>query len=126
MIDTLAVHCSESPDGRDDRAADIHRWHRERGWDGIGYHAVICRDGTVEQGRPEYWTGAHIAGHNANSLGVCLIGTRDFTDSQMRALHSLLRVWLERYPGAQVVGHYELDPGKTCPNIDMARLRASL
>ena len=34
-------------------AQDIHRWHKERGWAGMGYHFLVRKDGTIERGRPE-------------------------------------------------------------------------
>ena len=48
----LVVHCSDTDDSL--TARDIHAMHLGFGWDGIGYHAVICKDGTVEAGRPTY------------------------------------------------------------------------
>lgn len=116
----LVVHCSDSPNDRDIGAAEIHRWHKERTppFDGIGYHAVIRRDGTVENGRPVYWQGAHVAGHNHESLGVCLVGRDEFTDAQYTSLEGLLQAWHSHWPDARVVGHYHLDSSKTCPNFD--------
>ena len=120
-IKYLVVHCSDTPDDRDVDAAEIHRWHtQERGWDGIGYHAVIKRDGTLEHGRPVYWVGSHLRGKNSMSLGVCLIGRNHFNESQLDTLHKLLDKWTDEYPEAEVKGHYELDPKKTCPNYDAA------
>ena len=51
---------------------DIHRWHLERGWLGIGYQYFIRKDGSIWRGRPEDWVGAH-AGNPANtfSIGIC-------------------------------------------------------
>ena len=40
-IDSIIVHCSATKAGQDFTAADIDRWHRERGFNGIGYHYVI-------------------------------------------------------------------------------------
>ena len=40
-INLIIVHCSATPEGRDVSVADIDRWHRERGFDGIGYHYVV-------------------------------------------------------------------------------------
>ena len=54
--------------------------HLDNGWDGIGYHKVILRSGIIENGRPEFWIGAHVKGLNKSSLGVCLIGSKIFTD----------------------------------------------
>ena len=36
--------------------------HLKFGWDGIGYHKIINRSGKIENGRPEYWIGAHVKG----------------------------------------------------------------
>lgn len=119
LIRYLVVHCSDSPDGRQDTGQDIHRWHRERGWDGIGYHYVIERDGKVQRGRPEYWQGAHVRGHNHHSLGICLIGREDYTQPQQDSLERLLRSLLFEHDQALVVGHYQLDSHKTCPNFDV-------
>lgn len=116
----LVVHCSDSPH-RGDTAADVHRWHTQRGWAGIGYHAVIREDGLVESGRPLYWEGAHVRGHNKDSLGVMLFGTDYFTPSQYKALGTILRLWKLMYPEAEVCGHSDLDPHKTCPNFDVKK-----
>lgn len=119
-IKYLTVHCSDSPNNREVAAAEIHRWHQEKKFDGIGYHAVIRRDGTIEKGRPLYWHGAHVRRYNRVSLGVCLIGKDEFTDEQLRSLELLLQEWLDLYPSAKVVGHRDLDPKKTCPNFDVS------
>lgn len=118
-IKYLVVHCSDSPNDREVDAAEINRWHLERGWDGIGYHAVIQRSGLLEYGRPPYWQGAHVKGHNHESLGVCMIGDDVFTDAQFRTLRTLLQQWQRQHPKAQVVGHCDLDPHKTCPNFNV-------
>jgi hypothetical protein len=115
----LVVHCSDTDD--DLTASDIHTMHLGFGWDGIGYHAVIIKDGTIEQGRPHFWSGAHVYGHNEKSLGVCLIGRNDFTSEQMTALDGLLRDWIARYPQARICGHRDFpNTQKTCPNFDVA------
>ena len=84
----------------------------------MGYHYVIKLDGTVEGGRPEYWTGAHAKGHNLGSIGVCLIGRDDFTREQNQSLVNLLIDLLHRHKGAKVIGHNEVSD-KTCPNFDV-------
>lgn len=122
-INQLVVHCSDTPDNVEFDASDIHRWHLERSWDGIGYHEVIKRDGRMDAGRPWYWVGSHAFGHNGDSMSVCLIGREDYTDEQIDSLVRLLVEWRVRWQNAVIVGHYELDPGKTCPNIDMHLIR---
>ena len=127
MIKFLVVHVSDSPQGRGDNAATIHRWHNDRGWDGIGYNSVILENGKLEEGRPIYWQGAHVRdfdgdgkGNNSDSLGVCLIGEGgDATKAQLTRLRSLLDYWLTIYPDATVLGHRDLDQRKSCPGFDV-------
>lgn len=117
----LVVHCSASPNDEDLRASDIHQMHLGFGWHGCGYHRVICRDGSIEPGRPDYWIGAHVYGHNEESLGVCLVGCDVFNDSQFAALEQVLRDWKNRFPLATIVGHCDFpETEKTCPNFDVA------
>jgi N-acetylmuramoyl-L-alanine amidase len=118
--DTIVIHCSDSPQGRGDTAATIHRWHKERGFDGIGYHSVILEDGTLEYGRPEYWPGAHATRVNDHSLGVCLIGIDSFTERQYETLATYLHNKTAEYniSSSNIVGHYEVST-KTCPNFNV-------
>ena len=58
-IDSIIVHCSATKAGQDFTATDIDRWHRERGFNGIGYHYVIRLDGKLEKGRDVALPGAH-------------------------------------------------------------------
>ena len=50
-ITLIIIHCSATRAGQDFTAADIDRWHRQRGFRSIGYHFVVRLDGTVEPGR---------------------------------------------------------------------------
>jgi len=119
-ISYLVVHCSDTPDDALLGGRDIHAMHLGFGWDGVGYHRIISRDGVIEHGRPDYWVGAHVFGYNEVSLGVCLIGRHRFTDAQMQALEKVLRDWKIYYPDAQIVGHCDFDyTKKTCPNFDV-------
>lgn len=138
----IVVHCSATAPHADVNAHHITAWHLKRGWATIGYHYVIRRDGTLETGRPEPTIGAHVAGHNATSLGVCLVGGVDaagapqfnYTPAQMRRLHALLADLHSRYPAARVLGHRDLSPDrngdgaitpdefiKACPCFDVAQ-----
>lgn len=128
-ITHLVVHCSAEPHGRRTGAKDIDLWHRKRGFRKIGYHYVITVDGRVETGRPEHEPGAHVEGHNRNSIGICLVGGLDpttgqpsdaFAPVQFAALERLLRELLGRYPDAIILGHRDF-PGvaKACPCFDV-------
>ena len=119
-IQMLVVHCSDTDDEQNLNASDIHNMHLSFGWDGIGYHKVICRSGKIQNGRPEYWEGAHVKGKNTISLGVCLIGRNKFTTKQYLSLEGILKKWKSLYPEAKIVGHRDTgNTNKTCPNFDV-------
>lgn len=125
----IVVHCSYTPPSRDVGAVEIRRWHvDERGWQDIGYHYVIRRDGTVEPGRPVEQPGAHARGYNGFSIGICLAGGMaeddrrpdcNFTRPQWAALQALVGRLAAAHPDAAVVGHRDLDPKKACPTFDV-------
>lgn len=134
-IDFLVVHCSATPADRDIGAADIKRWHTDKGWRDIGYHYVIRRNGTVEKGRADTTPGAHEPRINRRSLAVCLVGgsppigsrahqrglgENNFTDAQFASLLSRLRELKVKHPNAEILGHRDV-PGvkKACPSFDV-------
>lgn len=127
-IDTIIIHCTATPEGREVTVADVTAWHRARGFATIGYHYLIALDGTVHTGRPVDRPGAHCRGHNARSIGVCYVGGLDRdgktprdtrTEAQRSALRELVDQLLTRYPGARVAGHREF-AAKACPCFDVA------
>ena len=129
--DFIAIHCSATSEKQNFGAADIDKWHRAKGWACIGYHYVIKRDGTIEQGRKESQIGAHVADWNATSLGICLIGGVDaddrnraednFTPEQYASLKTLLKELKTRYPKAKIQGHRDFPKvAKACPCFDVA------
>ena len=121
-ISLLVVHCSDTENNENLSAIDIHKMHLEFGWHGIGYHKIINRSGKVENGRPEYWTGAHVKGKNDISLGVCLIGKNNFTKNQFDSLEEILKEWKIKYPKAKIVGHRDTgNTNKSCPNFDVLK-----
>lgn len=119
-IQYLIVHCSDTSDKVSLTANDIHKMHLGFGWNGIGYHKIICKDGLIENGRPEYWIGAHTFKKNEFSLGVCLIGRKSFNTKQFKSLYSVLSCWKKKYPKSKILGHSEaIITEKTCPNFDV-------
>ena len=124
-INKIVVHCSATPEGRDVSAATIDKWHKERGWSGIGYHYVVALDGTIEYGRDVQQTGAHVKGHNTGSIGICYIGGCDAdmnakdtrTPEQKESLLLLLKTLKKLHPTASVFGHRDFST-KECPSFD--------
>ena len=123
QIDKLIIHCSASPDTMDIGAREIDQWHKERGWRGIGYHFVIRRSGQIEPGRPIEQVGSHCKGENAHSIGICLVGTNEFTPPQFEQLKFLIAGLKIQFPWATIHGHREfpsaIAQGKTCPNFEV-------
>lgn len=94
----IIIHHSASYDVS---AAEIHRWHKEIGYSGIGYHFVIRKYGTIERGRPLNKIGAH-AGNEVNndSIGICLAGnfvSQEPEIEQIEALLSLISYLEDQY-----------------------------
>ena len=129
----IIIHCSATPSTLDIGKEEIDKWHRQRGWFGIGYHFVIRRNGTVEVGRPVMDVGAHAQGYNAVSVGVCLVGGVDssmkpennFTHQQWEALTRLLKDLKKRFPEAKIIGHNEV-ANKACPSFDVQKWKATV
>ncbi|AWX15216.1 N-acetylmuramoyl-L-alanine amidase [Mergibacter septicus] len=161
QINKIVIHCAATANGKplgnshQTAAQVIDNWHAKRGFKRqennlhfnprlphIGYHFVIDTDGLVESGRAINEIGAHVKGHNHNSIGICLIGGvgvgREkahgrYTVEQWNSLANLLSNLAERFPHAEIYGHRDLSPDlnddgvitqnewlKTCPNFDVA------
>lgn len=170
-INLIVIHCAASPNGQPlargsvgtptfrSTPAVIDSWHAERGFlrsgptaktfnpdlPHIGYHFVISTDGAEFTGRDPEEIGAHAVGHNANSLGICMVGTDAFTQKQWAALKSLTTRLCATYQvplgfarrNGDIVfdgicGHRDLSPDKdhdgvvepfewlkTCPGFDV-------
>lgn len=128
-INLIVIHCSATPPEQDIGRKELDRMHRQRGFLSIGYHLVIRRDGTVEQGRNFAHAGAHAEGHNAGSIGVCMVGglatkalkpVNNFTPLQWSALEGCVLELRSMFPGVQVLGHRDLpNVHKECPCFDV-------
>ena len=129
-IKKLVIHCSDSQDSLDIGVKEIRSWHtmlppKGNGWSDVGYHYIIRRDGSIERGRADETQGAHVKGHNSDSLGVCWVGRKQISNDQLQALYSLLRGLMKTHnlEVTEIYGHSELYSGKTCPNLDCNWIR---
>jgi len=124
-INRIVVHHSGGPN--DQTPENIRRFHVDtRGWADIGYHFLITHDGRVHRGRDWRNVGAHAQGHNADSIGVCVIGdnTRpgyDWRPVQKDALRVLLDTLHAMWPDAEIVGHKDLRD-TLCPGVEVSEL----
>lgn len=135
-VTTVFVHCSATrPEWLagsplSEKIKEFTRWHRARGFGTIGYHHVIDRDGTVGKGRDEAMPGAHVAGHNTGSIGICLVGGHGssendefldhYTPEQEAALRALIEDIKTRAAITKVRGHNEV-AAKACPGFNVGR-----
>lgn len=126
-ITEIIIHCSATSPAMNIGAKEIRAWHTARppqgnGWSDIGYHGVIRRDGLLESGRMLNKAGAHCTGHNAHSVGICLVGGVDakgrpennFTPEQWATLARTVQDLLRTFPKAKVWGHNDFS-AKACP-----------
>ena len=145
-IDTLIIHCSATPNGRWHSTLDIDYWHGQAGFQRqpktdaarkhnpglphIGYHWVIYTNGGLATGRHPTEVGAHARGHNARSLGICLIGTDKFTGLQWTQLRQQIDYLCAKYGVPRqlataetywrgICGHRDTGAGKTCPGFSV-------
>lgn len=124
----IIIHCSATKPSSDIGVSEIDAMHKERGWDGVGYHYIIRRNGLISCGRDLMQVGAHAKTYNIKSIGICLIGGVDdnlepcdnFTAKQITALRWLIERSLKLFPGAKVIAHNEV-ADKACPSFDVKK-----
>jgi N-acetylmuramoyl-L-alanine amidase. len=133
----------------DTTAAQIDQWHRERGWNEIGYNVVIRFNGAIEQGRDPRKIPAGVAGLNQTTYHICFSGHGDIAPLTPQQLESgvqhtiemlrkydLVERFLSEPDGLIVMGHREVNElvrrglaptptTKTCPGrlVDMDAVR---
>jgi len=129
-ITLIILHCSAVKPQQVSGFREIDRWHRQRGFkNGCGYHYIVRRDGSIENGRPLEMVGAHCQNHNQHSIGICYEGGLDAkgkpadtrTDAQKVAIRQLIDRLRKQFPKAIVTGHNVFNPMKACPCFDAVK-----
>lgn len=117
---TLVLHHSVIDEGDDiESLLEIQNLHRnDRKWADVGYHYLIGKDGTIYEGRPINVRGAHVAGYNTGSAGVCFIG--NFmenlpTDPQIDSGHKLIAWLAEALNLSHLAAHRAFNTDTLCP-----------
>ncbi|TFW71416.1 N-acetylmuramoyl-L-alanine amidase [Methylotenera oryzisoli] len=163
-INAIVIHCAATPNGKAFEALDIDRMHKLRGFKrdsqavrnfnpelkSIGYHFVVGVDGKTQTGRGLEEIGAHVQGSNAKSIGICMIGTDQYSQAQWLGLRECLVNLSSKILGRTILtpasmlqslndagisikGHRDYSPDlngngviernewiKTCPGFDVA------
>lgn len=125
-IDSIIIHCSDSDYSHHDDISVIKKWHIERGFDDIGYHYFIKKNGDIQLGRSIWFVGAHCSGCNRKSIGICLHGAKSFNDAQFTAAAKLIKNLAEILPMMirqknmpVIFAHRFFNKDKTCPNFEI-------
>lgn len=134
-IKYLTIHCAATPEGRFVDPETIEQWDKAK-FGQKSYHWIVPLDGALHRSLRDDQRGAHTGGHNSGNIGVCYVGGMDGdmkrakdtrTEAQARGLLTLVRTYVERYPGIIIRGHRDW-PGvkKDCPSFDVVKwLKAS-
>ena len=134
-INEIIIHCTATrPNWWEGKSAqekvdEVRRWHLDRNWSDVGYHYLIDRNGQIVEGRPVERAGAHVKGHNANSIGISLFGGHGssasdsfddhFTKDQEQSLKRLIADLRDRFPDInKVTGHNQYSV-KACPGFSV-------
>lgn len=119
--DKIVIHHTGNPTDDNLSAIAIHSSHQAQGWSGIGYHYVVRKDGTVEEGRPHWTIGAHAYGDNSHTIGIHVCGNFEIgqpTDAQIESLAMLISGLAYDYGlpinDQTVVAHRDLMPTACC------------
>lgn len=115
---------------RDISVEEVDKLHQNKGWEGIGYHYFISKDGTIYEGRPESAEGAHTIGKNRDSIGICVEGNleeAEITLNQMLSLENLSLYLCLRYDINDILQHKDL-ANTLCPgkNFPMEEIKSSI
>jgi N-acetylmuramoyl-L-alanine amidase len=130
-IKYLTIHCTATPEGRDNTAEEIKAWDIAR-FGQPSYHWVIELQGDAVRHLEDEQRGAHVAKANTGNIGISYVGgtetlnagakpkdTRTFM--QKRTLKKLVLMYQAKYPGIIVRGHRDW-PGtrKACPSFNVS------
>lgn len=126
-IKAVVAHITASNDNA--TFEGIRQQHIRQGWSDIGYHRVVGRDGAVYQGRDINKVGAHVSGHNADTIGIAYIARGD--DNQPNAPYGKFMTAAQKEsfeketalllynaglnPALHLFGHNDYTNKKACP-----------
>jgi hypothetical protein len=139
-VTEVVCHWTETPTNKNIGSEEINNIHLEEGLDGIGYHYIIRRDGSIQRGRPVNLEGEHAStgffnNHNRYSIAICFVGginvpsetqnitryisAQSLTRSQFNSFDHFCRAFYNVYPGGQVIGHSDIDDLTSDPGFDV-------
>lgn len=139
-IDTIVIHCTATPEGREVSRRELDGWHKAARFEPYinpetgaytyaGYHILVHLDGSYEVLRPDDQRGQHCPQENMNNRGLAIsyVGGCDKdmkpkdtrTAAQKRTLMELCKEKRALYPNARIIGHHDVKGvKKACPSFD--------
>lgn len=136
-VTELVVHWTETPTNKNIGSEELNDLHIAFGLDGLGYHYVIRRDGTLQRGRPVNIVGQHAPtnNHDERSIGIVFVGginapsgtpnldsfisAQSLTRSQLNTFDHICRAFYAVFPGGQIIGHNEIDEDEFDPGFSV-------
>lgn len=145
-ITEVVVHWTANFIDQDITAEDVNRVHIARGFDEIGYHFLILRDGSLQIGRNINKPGAHALRRNEYSIGISFVGginltsseaarlggyeavanngryssVDSLTDVQFTTFDMFMDSFFKAFPYGQAFGHMDTEPNnKPDPDFDV-------
>jgi hypothetical protein len=128
--EALIIHHTAS--SQNTKLETIRRWHKERGWQDVGYHYVMeihNGRGVLKIGRPDTQPGAHTVGWNNKAIGLVVVGNYDtetigerlYMDILAAVVHICLKYSI---PADKIFGHRD-KASTACPgkHFPLAKLR---
>ena len=136
-VTEVVVHWTETHTNKNIGSEEINKYHLDLGLDGIGYHFVIRRDGSLQRGRPINIQGQHAPtnNHDLRSIGIVFVGginvpsgtpnsenflsVQSLTRSQLNTFDHFCRSFYTVFPGGQIIGHNDIDEDEVDPGFDV-------
>ena len=136
-VTEVVVHWTETHTNKNIGSEEINKYHLDLGLEGIGYHFVIRRDGSLQRGRPINLQGQHAPtnNHDLRSIGIVFVGginvpsgtpnsenflsVQSLTRSQLNTFDHFCRSFYTVFPGGQIIGHNDIDEDEVDPGFDV-------
>lgn len=136
-VTEVVTHWSETHTNKNIGSEEINKYHLDLGLDGIGYHYVIRRDGSLQRGRPVNTQGQHapVNSHDLRSIGIVFVGginvpsgtpnsenflsVQSLTRSQLNTFDHFCRSFYAVFPGGQIIGHNDIDEDEIDPGFEV-------
>jgi hypothetical protein len=134
-VTEIIVHWTEHFNNQDVGSEEIQTLLSRNG-SSIPYHYLIRRDGSIQRGRPvSYQGGALNNNHERYSIQIAFVGginaptgtsdykrflsANSFTPKQVTSFQQFCAIAYSAWPGAQIMGHNDIDRSQIDPGFDV-------